>query len=112
MLDNLMIGNDGKPIYVSDFTIEFDGYCWEVICKDRNDVILGDISHILDENTNRWKSIVKVQIAVKPENTSKPQVIVGWNDKEPIYGDLKFQASVFVRSNGTSIEILEPIDLR
>lgn len=111
MLDELMIGNDGKQIYVSDFTIEFDGYCWEVICKDLNEVILTDISHVLDENTNRWKSIVKVQIAVKPENTSNPQIIVDWNGKEPIYGDLEFQATVFVRSNGTSIEILEPLTI-
>ena len=108
MLDKLIIGKDGKPIYVSDFTIEFDGYCWEVICKDRNDVILTDISHVLDENTNRWKSVVTVQVAVNPENTVNPQPIIGWNGREPIFGELEFQATVFVRSNGTSIEILEP----
>jgi hypothetical protein len=106
--DDLIIGNDGKPIYVSDFTIKLDGYCWEVICKDRNDVILTDISHELDEETNRWKSVVKVQVAVNPENTVNPQPIIGWNGREPIFGELEFQATVFVRSNGTSIEILEP----
>jgi hypothetical protein len=108
MLDKLIIGKDGKPIYVSDFQISLDGYCWEVICKDRNDVILTDISHELDEEANRWKSVVKVQVAVNPENTVNPQPIIGWNGREPIFGELEFQATVFVRSNGTSIEILEP----
>jgi hypothetical protein len=105
--EKFMLGPDGKPISVSDFVITLDGYCWEVICKDRNDVILTDISHELDEETNRWKSIITVQIAVNPENTERPTPIIGWNDTQPIYGELEFQATVFVRSNGTSIEVLE-----
>lgn len=96
--DDLFIVNDSNPIYVSDFEISLSGYCWEVICKNINDVILTDISHEYIDNC--WQSVIKVQIAVNPETIDgKPEPIIGWDDcEQPIFGKLEFTATMFKRN--------------